>query len=437
MSLLNRCSLFEDVQLLRRSDIRLHDYLNILMERFDRVEPAVRAFEPETGRMERLWREASDLSELYRDPDNKPPLFGILVGVKDMIHANGFPTKAGYNLPANALTGPEASIVSRLRMQGALLAGKTATEEFAYSSVPPTRNPHNLLHSPGGSSSGSAAAVAAGLVPLSIGTQTLRSVIAPASFCGVVGFKPSYGRIPTDGVLLLSPSFDTIGLFTQDVASMRYACSALVPRWRSGIERRAGHTVVGIPNGIYRSLLYEGTWSVFEAQIGRLQEAGFMVKSVDMPWGDDFLYGDAMLRMIQAEMALVHEQRFQSYRELYGPVCRSAIEKGQTVTPEELELRRRGQSELRRKLELTMDGEGIDLWVSPAQAGPAPQGYAETGRGGMTAIWTYAGLPSVSIPGAFLNGMPLGFQCIGAYGQDEELLEWAVRIEQTLKMGGR
>lgn len=151
----------------------------------------------------------------------------------DLLHVDGLPTRAGSQLSAELLAGAQGSLVTKLRALGAVIAGKTVTEEFAYNGPIATLNPHNTAHTPGGSSAGSAAAVAAGLCPLAVGTQTLRSVIAPASFCGVVGFKPSYGRVPLDGVLLFSPSFDTVGFFTQNLPDMEAAVALLVPDWEA------------------------------------------------------------------------------------------------------------------------------------------------------------------------------------------------------------
>ncbi|MBP1996071.1 amidase family protein [Paenibacillus eucommiae] len=206
---LNRSSLVEDSDLLRSGKIELHEYIEKYLERLEQIEPIIQAFVAQDDLRSRLNQEAVKVKSTYPNPKDRPPLYGIPVGIKDLIHVSGFLTRAGSNLPPQIITGEEASIVSDLRAQGALIAGKTATEEFAYQGVIPTRNPHNINHSPGGSSAGSAASVAAGICPLAIGTQTLRSVIAPASYCGVVGYKPSYARIPITGTIFCSSSKST------------------------------------------------------------------------------------------------------------------------------------------------------------------------------------------------------------------------------------
>lgn len=375
-------------------------------------------------------RDADLLSDKFPTHEKRPPFFGVPIAIKDLIHVDGFPTRAGSELPSSVLTAREGSLTSKLRSLGALFAGKTVTEEFAYHSVTPTRNPHNLAHTPGGSSAGSAASVAAGICPLAVGTQTLRSVIGPASFCGVVGFKPSYQRVALDGVIRLSPSFDTIGFFTQDLDSMQLASSHLLPDWRPFSSDKK--PVLGVPNGVYMSFMSDEVRLAFEHQLQSLNKAGYTIRHVDMPWDDAFLAGDAMIRMVQGEMAQVHEAWFKQYEHLYGPSVKAAIQTGQAVPLEELEQYRAGQLKLRADLEQTKRNYCIDVWISPSQGGVAPKGFERTGWSGMTAIWSYAGLPTISVPFTKIDGLPLGLQCIGCFGEDEALLFWTKGIEQSL-----
>ena len=418
---LNRATLAD------RDKVSLTDYLTNFYERYSTIESYVKAFIPEDDLNNRLKRDFSSLLEKF--PDEKPPFFGVPFAIKDLIHVNGFPTRAGSELPINVLTTKEGSFISNLRSMGAIFAGKTITEEFAYHSIIPTRNPNNMEHTAGGSSAGSAASVASGICPIAVGTQTLRSVIAPASFCGVVGFKPSYARITLDGVILLSPSFDTIGFFTQDTNSMNYASSHFIPNWRSFQSDK--RPVLGVPKGTFMNLMFDDVKSAFENQLKTLEKRGYTIRFVDMPWDEDLILGDAMVRMVQGEMAQVHETWFRQYENLYGSLVKAAITSGQAIPVEELEQLRNGQMKLRMELEKTKRKEGIDLWVTPAQGGVAPKGYEKTGWAGMTAIWSYAGLPTISIPIMKVDGMPLGFQCIGSHGNDEELLFWAEEIERA------
>jgi len=221
----------------------------------------VRAFLPEEGRFERLRREEEALQVRWpnrtdpsdpsdpSDSKHRPPLFGVPVGVKDIFHVEGFPTGGGSRLPPEALRGPEAACVKTLKEAGALILGKTVSTEFAYFAPGPTRNPWNPEHTPGGSSSGSAAAVGAGLCSLALGTQTIGSILRPAAFCGVVGFKPSYERISRDGVIPLAPSLDHVGFFTPDVAGAERAAAVLCRDWRPAKPGRKPR--LGVPEGPY------------------------------------------------------------------------------------------------------------------------------------------------------------------------------------------
>src|SRR5436305_8436203 len=202
---------------LRFGILPLSRYINALCDRIEGRDAEIQALLPEPGRRERLLREAAALEARYPVPAERPPLFGIPVGVKDIFHVDGFVTLAGSELPPELFAGPEAAAVTRLREAGALILGKTATTEFAFLAPASTRNPRNPAHTPGGSSSGSAAAVAAGFCPLALGTQTVGSSIRPAAFCGVAGYVASRGRVSLDGILPFSPSLDQFGMFAPAV----------------------------------------------------------------------------------------------------------------------------------------------------------------------------------------------------------------------------
>src|ERR1041385_2018446 len=221
---------------LRSGQLDLLGYIDQTCQRVETLDSQIQALLPEPDRNARLRREALALQARYPDPANRPPLYGILVGVKDIYNVDGFLTKAGSQVPPDLLTGAQAWCVTALKNQGALILGKTVTAEFAFIDPGPTRNPHNLEYTPGGSSSGSAAAVAAGFCSLAFGTQTIGSTIRPAVYCGIVGFKPSYGRIPMDGIIHFSETLDHVGLFTQDVAGMVLAASILCRDWRSNVD---------------------------------------------------------------------------------------------------------------------------------------------------------------------------------------------------------
>lgn len=419
-------SLAADLDAMRRNDHTLRQHIDKLHERFAAIEPHIDAWLPEPGRFERLRADAARLETQYPDPTKRPPLFGALLGVKDIFHADGFVTRAGASLPPDCFAGEQAEAVTRLKRAGALIVGKTVTTEFAYFEPGPTRNPHNPAHTPGGSSSGSAAAVAAGLAHLATGTQTVGSVIRPAAYCGIVGFKPSFDRVPTGGLVPFSKSADHVGFFTQDVDSMRLAAPAVINDWRSAtvIQERP---VLAVPEGAY--LQQSTALDVFEAQLYVLQGAGYIVKRVDLL--DDIAAIDAWhLDLISAELAQAHREWYPQYRGRYRPRTAALIEYGLTVSADRLAAARVNQLAFRERLHGMMDGEGIDIVVSPAAPDVAPPGIAATGSPMMNMPWTHAGIPALSLPAGLGSlGMPLGLQLVARFGADEELLRWAAEME--------
>ncbi|MBA3944977.1 MAG: amidase [Herpetosiphonaceae bacterium] len=414
--------------------LELDVYVDALCDRIEALEPDVQALLPEPERRARLQREAGSLRQRYPAPAERPPLYGIPVGVKDIFRVDGFPTRAGSQLPSELFMGPEAASVSTLRAAGALILGKTVSTEFAYFEPGPTRNPVNLDHTPGGSSSGSAAAVAAGFCPLAVGTQTVGSVIRPAAYCGIVGYKPSYGRIPTSGVIPFSTSADHIGLFAQDVEGLDLAASLLCTGW----ERLASHgtalPVLGVPTGPYLAQASAEALAAFETQLARLAAAGYMIRHI--PVFDDI--AAITLRhqqLIFAEMAAVHADWFPRYQELYRPRTAGAIHDGQAVRPEEAAAGQASQQLLRRQLEAQMAETGVDLWITPAAIGPAPVGIERTGDPAMNLPWTHAGLPTLTLPAGFAaDGLPLGLQCSARFMADERLIAWAAPLAESLAL---
>lgn len=415
---------------LRTNELDLLAYINDICARIDAAEPHIQALLPQPQRRERLLAQAEALQAHFPDPASRPPLYGIPVGVKDLFNVDGFPTQAGSQLPASLFDGPEAVCVRALRQAGALIVGKTVSTEFAYFEPGPTRNPHNLAHTPGGSSSGSAAAVAAGLCPLALGTQTIGSTIRPAAFCGIVGFKPSYDRIPTAGLIKCAESLDTAGFFTQDVAGVDLAASLLCDNWRR--VEPAHKPVLGVPEGAYLAQASAEGLAAFERQLRSLAAAGYSVMRVAALEQIEAI-NRRHLTIVCAEMAQVHASWFAQYESLYRPRTAAAIREGQSVDAENLTRARAGRIQLRAALEALMDRYGIDVWVAPAAPGSAPEGIHTTGNAVMNLPWTHAGLPVLSLPaGRAENGLPLGLQCVGAFMADEQLVAWAADLAEVL-----
>ncbi len=405
-------------------------YLNQLERYFSEREPSVLSFVPEEGRFNRLRRQAEELLARFPNPNTRPSLFGIPVGVKDIFHVDGFTTHAGSKLPPEELQGQEARSVTRLKQAGALIMGKTVTTEFAYFGPGPTRNPHNPAHTPGGSSSGSAASVGAGLCPLTLGTQTIGSLIRPASFCGCVGYKPTYDRISREGVIPLSPTFDHIGVFTSTVAGAALAARVLLEDTES--VGNLGLPVLGIPEGPYLEKASPEMLAHFRTTCRKLAEAGYAIKSVPMmPNFEDIR--DRHNALTAGDAARVHRNWFPRFRELYHPKTVELLERGQSVTDDVLTDLRMRCGAFRSGLTLAMEAEGIDLWLAPSAVGPAPEGLESTGDPIMNLPWTQAGFPSLNIPsGQSANGLPLGLQLVGRWQADESLFEWGRAIEAWL-----
>jgi Asp-tRNA(Asn)/Glu-tRNA(Gln) amidotransferase A subunit family amidase len=419
---------------LRNGALTLHDMVDAACDRIEAIEPIIQSLVPEVGRRERLHREANALLARYPAPGKRPPLFGMLVGIKDIFHVDGFVTRAGTTVPPETFAGTQARVAANLVDAGALILGKTVTTEFAYFEPGPTRNPHNPEHTPGGSSSGSAAAVAAGLCPLAVGTQTIGSVIRPAAFCGLVGFKPTLDRLPTQGVVYFSPTVDHTGLFTQDTAGMIVAASVLLAGWRSlpFALRSESPPVVAIPDGPYLAQGEPEALAAFEEQTLHLAVNGWQVQRIPM-FADIAELNALHRRLAFAEFARGQAERYAQYAAHYRPRTAEIIHLGAVVTDEQLLSLREHCLQLRTDLTNIMDSEGIDAWITPAATGPAPAGIHATGDPNMNLPWTHAGMPAITVPaGRAANGLPLGMQLVARFDADEELLLWAAHAEAIL-----
>ncbi len=415
----------------RLGEISAKNYLSQIERDFLAYEPNVHAFLPESHRFDRLQKEAEELLEQYPDPQTRSHLFGVLVGVKDIFHADGFTTQAGSRLPAEEFQGKEAESVTRLKKAGALIMGKTVTTEFAYFSPGPTRNPHNSEHTPGGSSSGSAAAVAAGICPLSAGTQTIGSIIRPASFCGVIGMKPSFNRIPRHGVIPLSPSLDHVGFFAENLDIAIHAARALYIKWDEPIIPVKKPTL-GVPDGPYLKLVSDEGQVQFERVCNLLGDS-YPIRHI-LIMKDFQAVRDRHDLIMSAEAARVHGKWFNKYENLYSPKFTELIKRGQAVTDEQLHSALTAQDAFRSELRRTMIDHNIDAWICPSTVGAAPKGLDSTGDPVMNLPWTQAGLPAINLPvGKNSQGLPLGLQVIGNWHKDESLLFWAKDLAKMLE----
>jgi Asp-tRNA(Asn)/Glu-tRNA(Gln) amidotransferase A subunit family amidase len=422
---------YQLVESLRTDELALPEYLAQVQAWFDEREPSVLAFVPEQDRFERLQREAEALLSRFPDPENRPSLFGMLVGVKDNFHIDGFITQAGTRLPVAEIQGSEAESVTKLKNAGALILGKTVTTEFAYFAPGPTRNPYNPEHTPGGSSSGSAASVGAGLCPLALGTQTIGSVIRPAAYCGAAAFKPTYERVSRKGIIPLSPSLDHVGIFARDISTARLAASSLCKAWDEAIffYRKP---FLGIPEGPYLESASDSALAHFNDICDSLAEAGYKL------WRIRILDNIQEIRarhdlILAADAARVHEKWFEKYEILYSSRLAELVRRGQSISDLQLQDALHARSLFRAEMTQVMNENNVDLWISPPSTGPAPRGLENTGDPAMNLPWTQLGFPAVNIPvEKDPDGLPIGLQVIGKWNMDEELLTWAEEIETVV-----
>ncbi len=435
IELVKPLSLSKQTAAARSGDLPLQELIAQTLDRLERVNPLIRAILPDPRLRERLSSEAADIADRWPVPSQRPPLYGAMVAVKDIFNVSRMPTRAGSAVPPESFSGREADVVARLRESGALVLGKAATTEFAYFAPSAAANPHNRAHTPGGSSSGSAAAVAAGIAPLALGSQTVGSVIRPASFCGVVGFKPSYDRIPTGGTLYYSPSVDTIGYFVSTVADAALVASSVLLGWREAEDIEAPPPRLGMPTGAFLDQAGPEMRAALDRAVARLRAAGLSVEST-MTLHDIAEINTRHRNLTTYEFAETHQERYAKYGAMFRPESAQLYEEGGRIASAEAEAGRASRIALRQRLHERMDRAGIDAWLAPSAVGAAPKGLSSTGDPAMNLPWTHAGMPVISLPFGDLDGLPLGLSLVGRFGHDETLLGQAAMVERALASSG-
>jgi Asp-tRNA(Asn)/Glu-tRNA(Gln) amidotransferase A subunit family amidase len=354
-------------------------------------------------------------------PTGDGKLEGIPFGAKDIIETQGLATEYGSAIYKGRVGTTDAAIIRDLRQRGAILLGKTVTTAFAYFTPGPTRNPRDLEHTPGGSSSGSAAAVAARMVPLCIGEQTVGSILRPASYCGVTGFKASYGLLSMDGVFPLAKSLDTLGFFTHTPADMLLLWGAM---GRS--TGRAEDLVLGTPEP---ALDVEPVMqTAFKNALSALRTAGESIRSVDIGGILAKVAEDAKTVLFY-EGARFHKQRYSEYGAQMGSLA-DLVREGLEIPEARYEDAKQSIAESRDRMAEVYKSTPIIL--VPAATGPAPLGLSSTGDPKMNRPWTALGTPAISIPLRVPGGLPLGLQLTAENGDDARLLQTAVRLHKIL-----
>jgi Asp-tRNA(Asn)/Glu-tRNA(Gln) amidotransferase A subunit family amidase len=367
-----------------------------------------------------------------RQRDREAPrsaLHGVPVGIKDVIDTADMPTE--YYSPIYRGHQPkwDAACVALLRRAGCVILGKTATTEFANNHPAPTRNPHNLAHTPGGSSSGSAAAVADRMVPLALGTQTGGSVIRPGAYCGVAACKPSFGSINRAGLKFVSESLDTIGVFARTADELGPLLQVLTGR--SPAQPPSAKPRIGLCRTPRWRDADGATQANLEGAAQALAKAGAQVRDFDLPEGSEALF-DRHSAVMGYESARALAWEYTQFPEQISADLRPRLEAGWRVTRQDYDEVRGIARSCRRQLADQL--RELDFLLTPSAASAAPASLASTGSPVFNRAWTLFGVPCVTLPfGAAANGLPLGVQLVGAFDQDMVLLEWAKWFERQLR----
>jgi aspartyl-tRNA(Asn)/glutamyl-tRNA(Gln) amidotransferase subunit A len=355
------------------------------------------------------------------------PLHGVAVGIKDIIDVAGMPTTGGARPWAHTRPSCDATCVARVRAAGAVILGKTATTEFAYRDPAPTHNPWNLGHTPGGSSAGSGAAVAARMVPLALGSQTVGSVLRPAAYCGVVGFKGTHGAVPVDGVIALAWSLDHVGVLARSVTDAALGFGILTDRPLEPATSRAPRLALS-PELLARA--EPGTAARIQGAADRFARAGATVVEVKLPASFDDVHA-AGLAVLEAESAAYHADNFRKHAAEYGQEIRALVGAGlKQAAPVYV---RANRARLRFRDEMMPLLTAHHALLAPTAPSPAPAGLTSTGDGSLCAPWSYAGVPAITLPsGLDAGGLPDAIQLVAAAGQEALLLDVAQWCEDTL-----
>ena len=357
------------------------------------------------------------------------PLRGLPVGFKDIFDTADFPTQYGSPIYAGFQPRADAAAVALTLRAGGIVIGKTATTEFATMVPAVTRNPHNLAHTPGGSSSGSCAAVAAGMLPIAFGTQTAGSVIRPAAFCGVTGFKPSYRLIPTAGIKDVAWHLDTAGVFGAGVADVAFVTAAV-----TGRDLRVDRSTPAPPR---IALVRTHLWPQASAAMQQAVESAARSAAAAGATVVDLTLPPILEEAYAAQFVIQDYETFRSrafeydrHRDQLGKELRDSLDAAAAITADAYDTARRTSSRARQVFADTM--ADYDVILTPSAPGAAPHGLGSTGNPMFNRLWTLMGTPCVNVPGLSEGELPLGIQIVGRFGRDRAALEAALFVERAI-----
>ena len=440
MAALHELTAAEAARRIRAGTVSPSNLVAALLKRIDAVEPTVRAWV-------HLDRDAGARVAVQRDIEAREGRFmgalhGVPLALKDIFDAAGLVTTAGAGPFAHRTAAADAASVARLRAAGAVVLGKVTTTAFAFLDPSPTRNPWNPEHTPGGSSSGPAAAVAARMAPLALGSQTVGSVLRPAAYCGVVGLKPTHGRISTAGVVPLSWSLDHVGIFSRRVEDCALvlgllagqdgadplSSAAWVDDYAAAVSAAAAPRI-----GVLRALLERATPEMaahIEATARGLEKAGAALVDVALPASFTGLHEAGQL-VVRAEAAAWHAPLFAKHAAEYPPKIREALEMGRGISAVDYLAAQEARRAFRR--DMAPLAAAHDALLTPTVGAPAPKGVGSTGDPYFCAPWSFAGLPAIALPsGVDAGGLPLSIQLVGAAFTEARLLGAAAWCERVI-----
>jgi aspartyl-tRNA(Asn)/glutamyl-tRNA(Gln) amidotransferase subunit A len=417
------------------------DLVRSCLERIDQLEPRLQAWV--TINQDVALATARLREEEVQRGQYRGPLHGIPIGLKDIFYTAGLKTTAGSPIYANFVPEYDATTVRLLKEAGAIILGKVQTTEFALLAPSPTRNPWNIEHTPGGSSSGSAAAVAAMMCPGALGSQTYGSTIRPAAYCGCIGFKPTYGRISAHGLFALAWSLDHVGLFARTVSDIAIMLQALagydpqdpatenvpVPNYTNSLHEPKAPRL-GLVRDFFLEKASDETRKHLEDVAERFARAGATIEERKMPasFAGEL---DAHFAMLQVEASVTHRERYAEHKARYSPQMQELIEKGHTISATQcIEIRRHQQ---RFRHEMNALCHTVDALLTPAIPAPAPKGLTSTGDPTFNGPASFSGIPSLGLPsGISSNGLPFAIQLMSGAFTEDRLLAVGTWCEKAL-----
>jgi aspartyl-tRNA(Asn)/glutamyl-tRNA(Gln) amidotransferase subunit A len=427
---------------IRQGNLSPVELAQSLLARIDALDPSLKAWV--TIDREEVLSEAKRREGEIARGGPKGPIHGVPVGLKDIFYTAGMKTACGSRINADFVPDYDATTVSRIKDAGGIILGKAVTTEFASGDPSPAVNPWNAAHTPGGSSSGSSVAVAARMCAAALGSQTGGSTCRPAAYNGIVGLKPTYGRVSRYGVVPLSWSLDTVGILVRNVTDAAIMLQVMaghdpqdpgcsdqpVPDYLEEMGRLDGPPRIGLIKEFFYEQSTPEVRNHTDAAVERLAEAGAVIQEISLP--ESFASAHSCQRVVSiVECASFHEESYRDRADEFGPKIRSSIEMGMLIPSVRYVQAQRARRQFRADMMAMV--RGLDVVLTPGTPAPAPRDLNTTGNAMFQSPWTSSGLPSIVIPsGLSQEGLPLAIQLAGLPWDEGKLLAAAGWCEAAL-----